>query len=955
MKFQVAGVLCGVLILGCIASGHAAERNLLRNPGFEDGLEHWTPMHEGETHGIYPSGTNGVEAHGGRQMFGSVCGHNETKMVRISQLVEGVTPGYRYRFAGYINTLVQGPPVPDKPVSWHMAKSRLIFCPRGEDKDEIAGTETDREFLVYSHPLLTFPHKWAFDYCATSKGKWMPLEIEARAERPAVRVLCHSNQLAPYSRNLLDDVSLTVVPIPTGSVTGKVSDPSGKEASGIIVELDPWGYRTETGDDGSFQLAGVPENDYILRCWRPGIGFTKGGIRVLADRATEVTCRLGESPDSLINGGFEILKPLDEKEALGWTEYGNGFDEVPLSEGWFFGYSPVEGKRTLGVAANWDLKNGGAYQKVSVSPGAEYQLQAWVLTHDEDEKGRMRVRIGIDPSGGNDPGTSDIIWSATWAGPREWHEMNVEAQAKAETITVFLDFTMTEMERFKVALFDQVRLTQSDRQSAENSTVGTVECVPAKGNLLINGGFESGDLVGWQRLYACPAPYEQLPTGPRDLNFNHSRENLAGKSHLRDWKYVYAVHQAWEGYQPRTGRFMFGGIHAYDSGGSRDFLSQRVPVEVGKTYRFSAYALTDTRDGDEKHNWVSLAVDPFGDFGFPLRSARLHGPWKQREITFVAQSEWVNVGVEMAQEMGYPWNVTFCDDLRLDSAEEEATKVRRVTPPHQQLTSRHRTPNENEITVRLPDGKTDIVLVRIPAGEFEMGGRYETRLARENELPRHKVRLPEYYIGKYEVTNDQYRAFCEATGRSLPADPIFGWKLHGTYRPYYYMEEHTNFPVLNVTWEDARAFCEWAGLRLPTEAEWEKAARGPRNYIYTNGDRWANVTNTMNNHLPADTARFTSRAGRFGNQPGRDNNPWGIRDMSGNVREWVFDWYGPYLTDTLSDPTGPPTGTHKVLRGGCWNTYEYRTETRFGFRMGWPPKFTPARETGFRVAADVKR
>lgn len=196
------------------------------------------------------------------------------------------------------------------------------------------------------------------------------------------------------------------------------------------------------------------------------------------------------------------------------------------------------------------------------------------------------------------------------------------------------------------------------------------------------------------------------------------------------------------------------------------------------------------------------------------------------------------------------------------------------------------------------------VLVEVPAGSFSMGSNDYA-----DEKPVHTVHLDKYYIGKYEVTVGQFKKFCNATGKTMPEQP--SWNNR---------DDH---PVVNVTWNDAKAYCDWAGLRLPTEAEWEKAARGPstgsgqaRKYPW--GNKWN--SSKCNSSENGDSYTNTSPVGSFPSGV----SPYGAYDMAGNVWEWCNDWYdGSYYgSSPSSNPTGPSSGSARVLRGGSWNDYD---------------------------------
>lgn len=191
--------------------------------------------------------------------------------------------------------------------------------------------------------------------------------------------------------------------------------------------------------------------------------------------------------------------------------------------------------------------------------------------------------------------------------------------------------------------------------------------------------------------------------------------------------------------------------------------------------------------------------------------------------------------------------------------------------------------------------------VTIPAGEFLRGSDKRTDiLAEYNETPQRLIYLSEYEIARVPVTNAQYKIFVDATKRRKPEH----WKDDKIPRGE---EDH---PVVNVSWHDATAFCTWAGVRLPTEAEWEKAARGSDGRLYS----WGNQpdVNRFNNNL-APTTR------PVGSYP-EGASLYGVMDTSGNASEWVNDWYSDtyYSISPTKNPQGPDTGIERVLRGAMW-------------------------------------
>ena len=300
--------------------------------------------------------------------------------------------------------------------------------------------------------------------------------------------------------------------------------------------------------------------------------------------------------------------------------------------------------------------------------------------------------------------------------------------------------------------------------------------------------------------------------------------------------------------------------------------------------------------------------------------------------------------------------------------------------------------------------RDEMPMVYAPAGEFDMGsadaqvdyalalcnGRHpgcghcsvEKDLCRrewfDNERPAHGVRLSAFWIDAHEVTNAQY-ARCVAAGACIPPRKSSLYTLHA----YYGNPAYDAYPVIHVDWGQADAYCRWAGGRLPTEAEWEYAARGPDGWLFPWGDLFPGGTDATGFALMAPQRQESATAAR-GERPSAptlnycDANCWfvwrdeelddgfemtapvgsfsawkswaGALDMAGNVAEWVADWYdeGYYARAVRDDPRGPESGEFRVVRGGSWGQAPlYQTATHRGSKR---PDETNI-YTGFRCVA----
>ncbi len=232
--------------------------------------------------------------------------------------------------------------------------------------------------------------------------------------------------------------------------------------------------------------------------------------------------------------------------------------------------------------------------------------------------------------------------------------------------------------------------------------------------------------------------------------------------------------------------------------------------------------------------------------------------------------------------------------------------------------------------------KDSSVMVKVPSGEFWMGSRADE--GETDERPQHKVTLGEYYIDKHEVTNRQFERFVRATGYRTDAEKEGSGGVYDTdsskwvaksgvsWRTYYgYGTE--NHPVVLVSWNDAKAYCDWAGKRLPTEAEWERAARGTdaRKYPWGSDEPDAGGSFRANWGEGSDRSvwrrdgyEFTAPVGTFA----RGASPYGCLDMAGNVWEWCNDRYDDsyYGRSPEGNPKGPESGSNRVYRGGSWGS-----------------------------------
>lgn len=244
---------------------------------------------------------------------------------------------------------------------------------------------------------------------------------------------------------------------------------------------------------------------------------------------------------------------------------------------------------------------------------------------------------------------------------------------------------------------------------------------------------------------------------------------------------------------------------------------------------------------------------------------------------------------------------------------------------------------ERLATMEVPGG-----MVLVPAGEFLMGSDpQKDRAAGPQELPQRRVYLDAFWMDRYEVSNVEYLRFVLGTGADWPK----------FWRESPFPEKASLHPVINVSWQEADAFCRWAGKRLPTEAEWEKAARGVDGRIFPWGNEPAGWLKSNIAH-PGSKRGFKYPPLAKIDRYDKGLSPYGVYQMAGNVSEWVSDWFDPtyYRQAQDTNPQGPKTGELKVFRGGSWNE-DPEVARSAGRNAGSPDRKSYL--TGFRCAKSV--
>ena len=270
--------------------------------------------------------------------------------------------------------------------------------------------------------------------------------------------------------------------------------------------------------------------------------------------------------------------------------------------------------------------------------------------------------------------------------------------------------------------------------------------------------------------------------------------------------------------------------------------------------------------------------------------------------------------------------------------EEKSAPVRVAAKPEEKVAEKKEVA---KAAIEPPPLLKDMVLV--PESDVVIGSEmHQTQFA--NETPRQKMHVAAFYIDKYEVTNEDYKRFCDATGRLNP-----GYFTGGNYP-----EGSARRPVVMISWIDADAYARWAGKRLPTEREWEAAAAGTSGRTWPWGDVWGPTIANTRESGSTETADVGSHSG--------DISAFGVYDMAGNVSEWTADWYQPYPGNTRKEKEYGEQ--FKVLRGGSFQVSkefarcQFRARLPDGFRsmdLGFPLRHLRPRRKAITQSAGFAR
>ena len=266
-----------------------------------------------------------------------------------------------------------------------------------------------------------------------------------------------------------------------------------------------------------------------------------------------------------------------------------------------------------------------------------------------------------------------------------------------------------------------------------------------------------------------------------------------------------------------------------------------------------------------------------------------------------------------------------------------------IFTPETNITSIHRTatvfvtagtapPVAISITQKEGEALYDIQMVFLQGGAFTMGSPSSEPGRSANET-QHRVTLSDFYISEHAITNEQFCLFLNASGISQEGDGsvlnygdqhlvyTHGWGVRYEDGHWLPQSGKENYPVINVTWFGAKAFCDWAGGQLPTEAQWEYACRAGTDTPFNTGDNLTTAQANYNGNHPYNgnaTGVFVEEPKPTGSYAPND---WGLYDMHGNVWEWCHDIYGEYSANAVTNPQGPSSGSIRVLRGGSWRDY----------------------------------